>query len=126
MKKENINNIKGKAYYQSLRAKYLNLAKEASASGDRVLSEYNLQFAEHYSRVMAEKFPPQQPQQQHPQQTQKDEVEPQTQQPETNQIQEQPQKEVVQPETQKHQKVQATKKRVVRKKAPQQEESVSE
>jgi hypothetical protein len=49
-------NGKGLAYYQNLRAKYLNLAKEAASSGDRVLSEYNLQFAEHYGRVMNSKF----------------------------------------------------------------------
>jgi len=60
MKKENLNNIKGKAYYQGLKARYLNAAKEAS--GDRVLKEYNLQFAEHYSRIISEKFPPQQQQ----------------------------------------------------------------
>ena len=126
MKKENINNIKGKAYYQRLRAKYLNLAKEASASGDRILSEYNLQFAEHYSRVMAEKFPPQQAQQQQPQQPQKDEIEPQVQQPEVDQIQGQPQKEAVQPETQKPQKAPVTGKKIIRKKAPQQEVPISE
>lgn len=62
MKKENLNNnIKGKAYYQGLKTRYLNAAKEAS--GDRVLKEYNLQFAEHYSRIISEKFPPQQFQQ---------------------------------------------------------------
>ena len=52
-----MNNIKGKAYYISLRAKYLNYAKEAMASGDRVLSEYNLQYADHYNRIISEKFP---------------------------------------------------------------------
>ena len=55
-----MNNIKGKAYYQGLKTRYLNAAKEAS--GDRVLKEYNLQFAEHYSRIISEKFPPQQQQ----------------------------------------------------------------
>lgn len=59
MRKENINNVKGKAYYQSLRSKYLNFAKEAAASGDRVLSEYNLQYAEHYGRIISERFSPQ-------------------------------------------------------------------
>ncbi|MDR2458790.1 MAG: DUF4167 domain-containing protein [Holosporales bacterium] len=49
MKKET---PKGVAYYQNLRTKYLNHAKEASASGDRVLYEYNLQFAEHYGRLI--------------------------------------------------------------------------
>lgn len=60
MKKECLN-IKGKAYYQSMKMRYLNAAKEAS--GDRVLKEYNLQFAEHYSRIISEKFSPQAPQQ---------------------------------------------------------------
>lgn len=60
MRKES-NVVKGRAYYQGLRSKYLNFAKEASASGDRVASEYNLQFAEHYTRIIAERFP-QQPQ----------------------------------------------------------------
>lgn len=55
MKKENVT-IKGRAYYQGLKSKYLNLAKESSASGDRVLSEYNLQFAEHYGRIISERF----------------------------------------------------------------------
>ena len=68
MKKENVI-IKGRSYYQGLKSKYLNLAKEASASGDRILCEYNLQFAEHYGRVINEKFPQQfpQPQRQHQQ-----------------------------------------------------------
>ena len=34
--------------------KYLKLAKEASASGDRIQSEYYSQFADHYSRLMLE------------------------------------------------------------------------
>ena len=34
--------------------KYLKLAKEASASGDRIQSEYFYQFADHYSRLMLE------------------------------------------------------------------------
>ena len=34
--------------------KYLKLAKEASASGDRIQSEYYYQFADHYSRLMIE------------------------------------------------------------------------
>ncbi len=58
MKEKNINNNgKNRAYYQALRARYLNLAKEASTSGDRILKEYNLQFAEHYGRILSEKFP---------------------------------------------------------------------
>jgi hypothetical protein len=53
MKKEN---AKGVTYYQSMRTRYLNYAKEASASGDRVLYEYNLQFAEHYGRLIDSKI----------------------------------------------------------------------
>ena len=34
--------------------KYLKLAKEASASGDRIQSEYYYQFADHYTRLMLE------------------------------------------------------------------------
>ena len=34
--------------------KYLKLAKEASASGDRIQSEYYYQFADHYSRLLLE------------------------------------------------------------------------
>ena len=34
--------------------KYIKLAKEASASGDRIQSEYYYQFADHYSRSMIE------------------------------------------------------------------------
>ena len=34
--------------------KYLKLAKEASASGDIIQSEYYYQFADHYSRLMLE------------------------------------------------------------------------
>ena len=34
--------------------KYLKLAKEASASGDRIQSEYYYQFDDHYSRLMLE------------------------------------------------------------------------
>jgi hypothetical protein len=52
MKKEN---VRGVAHYQSLRTRYLNYAKEASTSGDRVLYEYNLQFAEHYGRLIGAK-----------------------------------------------------------------------
>ena len=57
MVRKEINSVEGKAYYVAQRAKYLNYAKEASATGDRVLSEYNLQYAEHFSRIIAEKFP---------------------------------------------------------------------
>jgi hypothetical protein len=49
-------NVKGRVYYQNLRAKFLASAKDAALSGDRILSEYNLQIAEHYARVIAERF----------------------------------------------------------------------
>jgi len=54
MKKDN--NIKNKANYQNLRDKYLNAAKDASASDDIVLVEHNLQHAEHYKRIISEHF----------------------------------------------------------------------
>ena len=57
MVKKEITSVKGRAYYVAQRAKYLNYAKEASATGDRVLSEYNLQYAEHFARIIEEKFP---------------------------------------------------------------------
>ena len=34
--------------------KYKNLAREAQLQGDRVLTEYYLQFADHYFRIVAE------------------------------------------------------------------------
>jgi hypothetical protein len=37
-------------------SRYLAAAHDASSAGDRVLCEYNMQFAEHYSRVIADKF----------------------------------------------------------------------
>ncbi|MDR1034824.1 MAG: DUF4167 domain-containing protein [Holosporales bacterium] len=49
-------NVKGRAYYQNLKTKFLTSAKEAALSGDRILSEYNLQIAEHYARVISERF----------------------------------------------------------------------
>lgn len=97
MKKENINNVKGKAYYLGLKAKYLNLAKEASAAGDRILSEYNLQFAEHYGRILAERFSQQMQQrqtqqqlQQQPQQAEQQQPEPQVTEQTENRVEEQP------------------------------------
>ncbi|MDR1333559.1 MAG: DUF4167 domain-containing protein [Holosporales bacterium] len=57
MKKANTN---GAAYYQSMRTKYMNYAREASAAGDRVLCEHNLQCAEHYCRLInAKNYKPQ-------------------------------------------------------------------
>ena len=43
---------KGNIY--QLHEKYSKLAKEASSSGDRIQAEYYYQFADHYSRTMAE------------------------------------------------------------------------
>lgn len=40
--------------YGALREKYINHAKEAMSSGDRVLAEYYLQHADHYYRMMME------------------------------------------------------------------------
>ena len=55
--RRDINSVKGRGYYMNQRTKYLSHAKEAMASGDRVSYEYNLQYAEHFNRVMSEKFP---------------------------------------------------------------------
>ncbi|MDR1488445.1 MAG: DUF4167 domain-containing protein [Holosporales bacterium] len=51
------NNKNTRGYYQSIYDKYINNAKEHSSSGDMVMYEYNLQYAEHYMRFMEEKFP---------------------------------------------------------------------
>src|SRR5262245_38553711 len=51
----------------NLRNKYLGLARDAAASGDRVLAENYLQHADHYVRLLAlqqDRQRPQQPQQQ--------------------------------------------------------------
>jgi hypothetical protein len=48
-------NAKGLAYYQNMRTKYINYAQEALLAGDRILCEYNLQFVEHYNRIIAAK-----------------------------------------------------------------------
>jgi hypothetical protein len=45
---------RNKGYITQQYQKYLKLAKEASASGDRIQSEYHYQFADHYSRLMLE------------------------------------------------------------------------
>ena len=57
MIRKDIQGAKGKAYYANQQAKYLNNAKEASSIGDRCLYEYNMQYAEHFARIIAEKFP---------------------------------------------------------------------
>ena len=56
MKKDNNVCLKNKLHYQNLRDKYVTAAKDAASSGDRVLSEYNLQCAEHYKRMLSEKY----------------------------------------------------------------------
>lgn len=44
--------VRGNA--QQLLEKYKNLARDAASSGDRILSEYYMQHADHYYRVLAE------------------------------------------------------------------------
>ena len=41
--------------YQQQVDKYLNLAKDHLSSGDRVMAEYNYQYADHYIRLMNER-----------------------------------------------------------------------
>ena len=48
------NKFRSKGNVSALYEKYTKLAKEASATGDRVQTEYYHQFADHYSRVMNE------------------------------------------------------------------------
>lgn len=59
MKKNNRpqNNGKNRGYYQNIYDKYVNSAKECSVSGDKVMAEYNMQYAEHYLRLINERFP---------------------------------------------------------------------
>ncbi len=52
----NTNNMKSKIHYQNLKEKYLTAAKDAKSSGDLVLTEYNMQYAEHYKRIISDKF----------------------------------------------------------------------
>lgn len=40
--------------YAALREKYMNMARDAMSSGDRVLAEYYLQHADHYYRMQQE------------------------------------------------------------------------
>ncbi|HEV2567174.1 DUF4167 domain-containing protein [Sphingomonas sp.] len=59
------NRARGNA--QQLHEKYKNLAQDAQRAGDRVTTEYYLQFADHYFRVLSEsraRFEEQRPQQQ--------------------------------------------------------------
>ena len=46
--------FRSKGNVSSLHEKYLKLAKESTASGDRIQAEYYHQFADHYSRIMNE------------------------------------------------------------------------
>ena len=52
--KRNNNKFRNKGNITQQYNKYLKLAKEASASSDRIQSEYYYQFADHYSRLMTE------------------------------------------------------------------------
>jgi hypothetical protein len=54
-KKDN-KNQKGRGYFQSMYDRYVAAAKDANSSGDKVLYEYNMQYAEHYIRIINEKF----------------------------------------------------------------------
>jgi hypothetical protein len=49
-----------RGYYQGLYERYTKAAKENRLAGDVVLAEYNLQYAEHYMRLINEKFSVQQ------------------------------------------------------------------
>ena len=46
--------VKGTYNVSKLIEKYTNLAKEASTSGDKILSESYLQHADHFSRIIAD------------------------------------------------------------------------
>ncbi|MDR0552971.1 MAG: DUF4167 domain-containing protein [Holosporales bacterium] len=56
-KKDNKQGGKGRGHYQSLYDRHVSLAKEYLSSGDHVMYEYNMQHAEHYMRIMNERFP---------------------------------------------------------------------
>lgn len=65
------NNNRPRKNYSAMREKYLNQARDAMASGDRVLAENYLQHAEHCYRMLAEEGYFNRPQHQHnPQQPQ--------------------------------------------------------
>jgi hypothetical protein len=49
------NNFRNNQSAEKLLEKYSTLAKEASSSGDKTLSENYLQHADHYARVVSEK-----------------------------------------------------------------------
>lgn len=50
----NNNQQRPRKNFRALQEKYLNLAKDAMGSGDRILAEYYLQHADHYFRMQAE------------------------------------------------------------------------
>tara|TARA_Y100001970_G_C14223487_1_gene854111 strand:+ start:1616 stop:2041 length:426 start_codon:yes stop_codon:yes gene_type:complete len=52
--KRNNNKFRNKGNISQQYNKYLKLAKEASASSDRIQSEYYYQFTDHYYRLMVE------------------------------------------------------------------------
>ncbi|MDR2074689.1 MAG: DUF4167 domain-containing protein [Holosporales bacterium] len=56
----NLNETRG--YYQNMYEKYMKAAKDSRLAGDIVNAEYNLQYAEHYMRLINEKFLAQQTQ----------------------------------------------------------------
>jgi hypothetical protein len=47
------NNVKVRGNAQTIAEKYLSLSRDAQASGDTILAEGYLQFAEHYNRIVA-------------------------------------------------------------------------
>lgn len=59
MKRDNRqqNNGKNRGYYQNIYDKYMNSARDCNVSGDKVMAEYNMQYAEHYLRLINERFP---------------------------------------------------------------------
>lgn len=62
--------IRGSA--QQVLEKYLQYARDAQTSGDRILSEAYFQFAEHYQRIVAKQLEARNQQQQHPHQNRGD------------------------------------------------------
>jgi hypothetical protein len=61
----NRNQNETRGYYQNLYEKYTKAAKGNRLAGDVVMAEYNLQYAEHYMRLINEKFSVQPQQQQY-------------------------------------------------------------
>lgn len=55
-KKDSKSNQKGRSYFQSMYDRYVSAAKEANASSDKVAFEHNMQYAEHFIRIINERF----------------------------------------------------------------------